>query len=162
MTFAISQISFEPVSVKSISFTGSSADTLMALINSPTIPFGFDVGLVPGVFLGSLAAALAFGDFKLQGYNGGLSMVRYISGASLMGFGAMLAGGCAVGAGVTGGAVFAVTAWLALFAMWVGAGATDWLVDRDAQETPVVASAEPEELKVKAGAGGKSPLVPAE
>ena len=75
---------------------------------------------------------------------------------------AMLAGGCAVGAGVTGGAVFAVTAWLALFAMWVGAGATDWLVDRDAQETPVVASAEPEELKVKAGAGGKSPLVPAE
>ena len=162
MTFAISQISFEPVTVKSISFTGSSADTLMALINSPTIPFGFDVGLVPGVFLGSLAAALAFGDFKLQGYNGGLSMVRYISGASLMGFGAMLAGGCAVGAGVTGGAVFAVTAWLALFAMWVGAGATDWLVDRDAQETPVVASAEPEELKVKAGAGGKSPLVPAE
>jgi hypothetical protein len=38
-----------------------------------------------------------------------------------MGFGAMLAGGCAVGAGVTGGAIFALTAWLALLAMWFGA-----------------------------------------
>jgi uncharacterized membrane protein YedE/YeeE len=38
-----------------------------------------------------------------------------------MGFGAMLAGGCAVGAGVTGGAIFAVTSWVALAAMWAGA-----------------------------------------
>jgi uncharacterized membrane protein YedE/YeeE len=40
----------------------------------------------------------------------------------------MLAGGCAVGAGVTGGAIFALTAWLSLAAMWVGAGLADrWL-----------------------------------
>jgi uncharacterized membrane protein YedE/YeeE len=45
-----------------------------------------------------------------------------------MGFGSMLAGGCAVGAGVTGGAIFALTAWLSLVAMWVGAGLADrWL-----------------------------------
>jgi uncharacterized membrane protein YedE/YeeE len=48
-------------------------------------------------------------------------MLRYFAGAILMGFGAMLAGGCAVGAGVTGGAIFALTAWLALASMWVGA-----------------------------------------
>jgi uncharacterized protein len=48
-------------------------------------------------------------------------MLRYFAGAVLMGFGAMLAGGCAVGAGVTGGAIFALTAWLALLAMWFGA-----------------------------------------
>jgi uncharacterized membrane protein YedE/YeeE len=57
-------------------------------------------------------------------------MRRYIAGAILMGFGAMLAGGCAVGAGVTGGAVFALTAWLTLASMWAGAGVTDWLLDR--------------------------------
>jgi len=34
-----------------------------------------------------------------------------------MGFGSMLAGGCAVGAGITGGALFALTAWLALVGM---------------------------------------------
>jgi uncharacterized membrane protein YedE/YeeE len=57
-------------------------------------------------------------------------MRRYIAGAILMGFGAMLAGGCAVGAGVTGGAVFALTAWLTLASMWAGAGITDWALDR--------------------------------
>lgn len=156
VTFAISQASFEPVLVKSISFTGSSADTLMGLINSPTIPLGFDVGLVPGVFVGSLVAAVLFGDFKLQGYHGGASMARYITGASLMGFGSMLAGGCAVGAGLTGGAVFALTAWVALFSMWVGAGVTDWLVDQVEEMTPAAAAAEPEEP-----ARGAVPVAPA-
>jgi uncharacterized membrane protein YedE/YeeE len=151
VTYAISQISFEPITVKSISFTGSSADTLMGLINAPTIPLGFDVGLVPGVFAGSLIAALLFGDFELQGYHGGQSMARYITGASLMGFGAMLAGGCAVGAGLTGGAVFALTAWLALFSMWVGAGVTDWLVDQAEEQTPAAASAKPEEVLAATG-----------
>lgn len=132
-TWWIAQVVFVPVTVKSINFTGPSADTLMALINLPTIPLGFDVGLIPGVFLGSLAAAAATGEIELQGYEGGLSMIRYMTGAALMGFGSMLAGGCAVGAGVAGGSVFAITAWIALFAMWVGAGATDLIVDRTPQ-----------------------------
>jgi len=130
VTFWISQASFEPVAVKSVSFTGPSADTLMALINMPSIPLGFDAGLIPGVFLGSLLAAAATRELELQGYEVGASMIRYIIGAVLMGFGSMLAGGCAVGAGVAGGAVFAATAWLALVAMWAGAGLTDLLVDR--------------------------------
>ena len=33
----------------------------------------------------------------------------------------MLAGGCAVGAGVSGGAIMALTAWIAVFFMWAGA-----------------------------------------
>jgi uncharacterized membrane protein YedE/YeeE len=157
-TYAVSQVSFEPVTVESISFTGSSADTLMGLINEPSIPLGFDVGLVPGVFLGALIAALLFGDFKLQGYHGGQSMLRYITGATLMGFGAMLAGGCAVGAGLTGGAVFALTAWVALFSMWVGAGVTDWLVDQAEEMTPAAAAAEPEDRSAgKAGTSSPRP-----
>ena len=57
-TFRISQVSFSGPQVKSISFTGPSADTLMGLINSPSMPLGFDTGLVPGVFAGSMLAAL--------------------------------------------------------------------------------------------------------
>jgi uncharacterized protein len=53
----------------------------------------------------------------------------------LMGFGAMLAGGCAVGAGITGGSIFALTAWLALAGMWVGAGLADRWIDAPARET---------------------------
>ena len=129
-TWRISQASFEPVAVKSVSFTGPSADTLMALVNLPSIPLGFDVGLIPGVFLGSLLAAATAGELMLQGFESGTSMLRYIAGAVLMGFGGMLAGGCAVGAGVTGGAIMAVTSWIALVAMWIGAALTDFLVDR--------------------------------
>jgi uncharacterized membrane protein YedE/YeeE len=56
-------------------------------------------------------------------------MWRYLIGATLMGFGGMLAGGCAVGAGVTGGAIFALTAWIALAAMWAGAIVTHLVLD---------------------------------
>ncbi|MCG8492437.1 MAG: YeeE/YedE family protein [Sneathiellales bacterium] len=130
ITYSLSQASFEPVGVKSISFTGPSADTLMGLINEPGIPVGFDIGLVPGVFLGSFLASLIAREFKIQSFDASTGMLRYIIGAGLMGFGGMLAGGCAVGAGVTGSAVFSLTAWIALAAMWAGAMITDYLIDR--------------------------------
>lgn len=120
-TFAMTQVSFEPIEAGSVSFTGPSADTLMGFVNERMLPLGFDVGLVPGVFLGSALMAILMREVRLQGFEGGASMLRYFAGAILMGFGAMLAGGCAVGAGVTGGAIFALTAWLALGAMWFGA-----------------------------------------
>lgn len=117
---------FEASVPQSVSFTGPSADTLMALINTPALPKSFGAGLVPGVFAGALVAAILSREFKLASFDQQSGMLRYLVGAVFMGFGSMLAGGCAVGAGMTGGAVFATTAWLALFAMWLGAGVTDW------------------------------------
>lgn len=133
--------SFDVVQIKSVSFTGSSADTLMGLINQPQLPLSFDVGLVPGVFMGSLLAALLTGQFKWQKFTEDSGFTRFFIGASLMGFGGMLAGGCAVGAGVTGGSMLVITAWIALFSMWIGAGITDWLVDRKADEAKAAACA---------------------
>ncbi|MCX8101303.1 MAG: YeeE/YedE thiosulfate transporter family protein, partial [Geminicoccaceae bacterium] len=130
-TGALAAASFEPMPIKSISFSGPSADMLMLVLAPSTQTIDFDTGLVPGVFLGSFLAALLARELELQGFKDGQSMRRYILGAAMMGFGAMLAGGCAVGAGVSGGAVFATAAWLALFFMWVGAGLTHWLVDRE-------------------------------
>lgn len=128
-TYALSLVSFQPVRITSVTFTGPSADTLMALINSRTLAYGFDIGLVPGVFLGSLLAAHVSREFEIVGFDAeSPGVARYIAGASLMGFGGMLAGGCAVGAGVTGGAIFALTGWLALAAMWLAAMATDRLL----------------------------------
>ena len=93
-------------------------------------PVSFDLGLVPGVFLGSFLAAALFGELKLEGFQGGASMRRYIVGALCMGFGGMLAGGCAVGAGLSGAAVFTATSWVTLCAMWAAAALTDRLVDQ--------------------------------
>ena len=126
--------SFDVVTVQSISFTGPSADTLMGLINQPNLPLSFNVSLVPGVFLGALLAALVTREFKWQQFTSESGTARFLIGASMMGFGSMLAGGCAVGAGVSGGAVLVITAWVALFFMWIGAGVTDFLIDQRADE----------------------------
>ena len=134
MTFQIGAQSFEIIPVQSLSFTGPSADALMLVLSAPGQPWDFDIGLVPGVVLGSFLAALWGRELKLEGFKDGHSMRRYIGGAICMGFGGMLAGGCAVGAGVSGASVFALTAWLALIGMWLGAGLTHALVDRPSSD----------------------------
>lgn len=120
-TFAISQASFDVVAVSSVTFTGPSTDTLMGLVNAPDLPLEFGVGLVPGVFLGSGLMALATKEAKIQRFGPDTPMEWYLAGAVLMGFGSMLAGGCAVGAGMSGGSIFSITAWVAVFSMWIGA-----------------------------------------
>ena len=121
---------FDPVQVEAVTFTGPSADTLMLVLSPPGGLLDFDVGLIPGVFLGSGLAALLAREWKVVGFHDGPSMRRYLLGAALMGFGGMLAGGCAVGAGITGASVFAATAWVALSAIWLAAGLTHYLVDK--------------------------------
>ncbi len=138
-SYTVSSNSFAVVPIQGLTFSGPSAEWLMRVLAAPAPPIGFDFGLLPGVFAGSFIGAWIGGDLNLEGFNDGYSMRRYIAGAMLMGFGSMLAGGCAVGAGMTGGSIFALTAWMALASMWVGAGITDRLVDK----TAVVAYGQP-------------------
>lgn len=128
-TYALAQVAFEPVQIESATFSGPSAHTLMFFLDRASV-LEFDVGLVPGVVIGSFLASVLTREFKFQGFDNESNMRRSMFGAVLMGFGAMLAGGCAIGAGVTGGSIFAGTAWMALFCMWLGAMATDFLVDQ--------------------------------
>ena len=132
-TYMVAQTSFEIIQISSVTFTGPSTDTLMGLVNSTALPLGFGVGLVPGVFVGSAAMALAtprMADRTLRPRHADGAL---FVGAALMGFGSMLAGGCAVGAGMSGGAIFALTAWVAVTAMWVAAMATHLLMARPAR-----------------------------
>ncbi len=136
LTYQIGSQSFDTIiPVQSLSFTGPSADILMLVLSAPGQAWDFDIGLVPGVVLGSFSAALWSKELKLEGFKDGHSMRRYIAGALFMGFGGMLAGGCAVGAGVSGAAVFALTAWISLIGMWAGAGVTNALFDRPEKRT---------------------------
>lgn len=123
-TYAIAQASFDVVAISSITFTGPSADTLMGFVNERALPLSFGSGLVPGVFVGAFAMAALNKEAQIQRFEPEMPMERYLVGGILMGFGSMLAGGCAVGAGMSGGAIFAVTAWVALACMWIGAVAT--------------------------------------
>jgi uncharacterized membrane protein YedE/YeeE len=132
LTFSLAQVAFDPVTITSATFSGPSANTLMFFL-VPDAVLEFDIGLVPGVFIGAFLAAAATRELKFQGFEGEGQMRRSMTGAALMGFGAMLAGGCAIGAGVTGGSIFVATAWLALLSMWAGAVITDFLVDQAGQ-----------------------------
>lgn len=130
LTQAIANVSFEVVPIQSLSFSSASAEMLMRVLSSSTSPTpGFDAGLLPAAFLGALLGALVGGDFKLEGFKTENKLLPYLVGAVLMGLGAVLAGGCTIGAGLTGGAVFALTAWLTLIAIWVGASLT-WRINR--------------------------------
>jgi len=136
-TWTLAQIAFDPINVTSATFTGPSANTLMFFLE-PAPRLRFDIGLVPGVVLGAFLAALFAKELKWQGYDGADAMRRSLVGAALMGFGGMLAGGCAIGS-LTGASVFAATAWLALLSMWIGAALTDFLIDQRGQRGMPVA-----------------------
>ena len=129
MTSYLSRVSFDPVTVQSATFTGPSASTLMYFLSSNPV-LRFEIGLVPGVFLGAFAASMLTREFQFQGFDGAAPMRRGMTGAAMMGFGGMLAGGCAIGNGVTGTSILAETAWLALLCMWIGAAITDFAVDQ--------------------------------
>lgn len=129
-TSSMARQAFDPVQVEGVTFTGPSADALMLVLSPPGDLLDFDTGLVPGVFLGSFLAAWLTRELVLQGFEGGRSMARYMTGATLMGFGGMLAGGCAVGAGITGASVFALTAWITLSAIWFSAAVTDRVLEK--------------------------------
>jgi uncharacterized membrane protein YedE/YeeE len=146
-TYRLSRAAFDTVlPIQSLSFTGPAADTLMLVLSPPGQTLKFDLGLVPGVFLGAAVSALLWREWKLEGFQGGQAMRRYIAGAMLMGFGGMTAGGCAVGNGVSGAAVFTLTAFVALVGMWAAAIVTDTLMDRRAETgaTPAAAHPDPE------------------
>ncbi|BBD76368.1 YeeE/YedE thiosulfate transporter family protein [Hydrogenophilus thermoluteolus] len=128
-TYQLSLVSFDPVPVRSLTFTSPSANVLMTVLATATVPLDFDFFFIPAVLLGAFLAAWHNRELELQGFQGGHAMKRYLAGAVLMGFGGILAGGCAVGAGVTGASLFSLTSWLTLLAMWVGGIVTHRLVD---------------------------------
>lgn len=129
LTYTLSRIAFEPITVTSLTFTGPSANTLMAMLE-PFDNWSFDIGLVPGVFLGSFVAASLVGELRFQTFESPGQTRRSLMGAVMMGFGGMLAGGCSIGNGVSGSSIFALTAWIALISMWVGGVTADWLIDQ--------------------------------
>ena len=125
-TQAVASQSFEAIAIQSLTYSSPSAEWLMRVLSSDSAAsYGFESGLLPATFVGALLGALLGGDFKFEGFKTENRLGHYMIGAVLMGFGAVLAGGCTIGAGMSGGSIFAVSAWLTLIAIWVGA-ALSW------------------------------------
>ncbi len=116
---------FDPIALQSLSFTAPYADTLFWGVAATSIPANFGVGLIGGVLAGALAATLIRGEFQWQSFTSPAQTGRYVAGATLMGIGGVLAGGCTVGAGLSGIPTLSIAAVLALAAIITGAIATD-------------------------------------
>lgn len=123
---------FEPIAMESLSFTSPAAESLFYTIASSAIEPGFGPALVAGVLLGALAAALSFGSFQWQSFEAPRQTGRYLAGAVMMGFGGVLAGGCTLGAGLSGVPTLSLAAILAILAIAGGALGMNALLNRSA------------------------------
>lgn len=131
LTYTQSLVSFEPLGVVSATFAAPSANVVLSLMTAE-FAMDFSLGLIPGVFLGAFLGALVGGELRLEGYHSVPQMLRSLGGGALMGFGGVLAGGCAIGAGVTGVSIFVGPLVLATVCFFIGAWAADRVVDREA------------------------------
>ncbi len=129
---------FDPLPVQSAAFTLPWSDSLFWVIASTAIPAGFGVGFIGGVFGGSFLSASARGELQLQSFSSPTETLRYVAGGTLMGVGGVLAGGCTVGAGLSGSATGSIAALLALAAIITGAKLTSVLA-RGEQGMPAAA-----------------------
>ena len=123
---------FDPIAFESLAFTAPTADSLFFGIASSAVPANFGVGLIGGTVLGSLIAALLFRSFKWQSFETPAQTGRYLLGGALMGFGGVLAGGCTVGAGLSGIPTLSITALIAILSIVAGGLVTGRLLSASA------------------------------
>ncbi len=114
---------FDPVALESLSFTSPAAETLFWTIASSAVPATFGVGLIGGTLIGAFLAALATRSVTFQSFESPRQTGRYLTGAVLMGVGGVLAGGCTVGAGLSGVPTLSFAAILALGSIVAGGAA---------------------------------------
>lgn len=129
---------FDPLPVQTMAFTLPWADTLFWSIASSAIPAGFGVGMVGGVLGGAFLSALIRGELALDSFTDAPQTLRYIAGGALMGFGGVLAGGCTVGAGLSGVSMLSIAAIAALLSIAAGA----LIADRALGRAPALQPAE--------------------
>jgi hypothetical protein len=116
---------FDPVAMQSLAFTSPWTDTLFWTVAASSIPANFGLGLIGGTLLGSFVSAAAARRLQWQSFTSAPETLRYISGAVMMGTGGVLAGGCTIGAGLSGIPTLSVAALLTLLVIALSALATN-------------------------------------
>lgn len=129
---------FDPIVFESLAFTSASSETLFWTVAGTAIAPAFGVGLFLGTISGSAIAAITTSEFKWTGFNESVPTSRYLFGGSLMGVGGVLAGGCTVGAGLSGVSTLSFAAILSLLSIIIGALVTDAVLNAMSDDTAVV------------------------
>jgi uncharacterized membrane protein YedE/YeeE len=101
---------------------------LLMLWTDKSLKVTFGIAIVAGLFVGSLAYALATRRFRLESFTSAADLGNHLAGAVLMGFGGVTAMGCTVGQGLSGVSTLALGSVLVSAAIVAGSAATmKWL-----------------------------------
>lgn len=112
---------FTPVRLASLTFVAPIGDSVQYLMIATGMNATFGIAVVGGVVTGSLLMALVTGKFQWESYSSPQHMRRSVSGAVLMGSGGALALGCSIGQGLTGFSTLALTSFVAIAGIVLGA-----------------------------------------
>ncbi len=122
--------SFEPVQVESTSFVTPIADIIMQFGISTGSGPDYGVGMVLGLVLGSAIAARRADNVRWEACDDARELSRHIVGASLMGFGGVLALGCTIGQGISAASLLALSVPVSIGSILLGARiGLAWLVE---------------------------------
>lgn len=131
--FAHDPFADEIVRPASLTFAGPLAHGAQLVISADAAPPVFGIALMLGVLAGALVSALAGRRFHLVQPAPG-QIGRALAGGAMMGVGAVFAGGCNIGQGLSGVSTLAAGAFLAVAAivagMWLGLA---WLTHAEAR-----------------------------
>ena len=122
VTGILSQEGFAIEETGSISYVAPTGETLTYLMNYTGLTINFGIAAVLGTLLGAFLASLKAKDFHWDSFDDPREMKRQFAGACLMGFGAVVAGGCTIGQGVTGISSLSISSFIAFCAIVIGAG----------------------------------------
>jgi uncharacterized membrane protein YedE/YeeE len=120
LTGNLGQDAFAPARPSALAIAGPLARIAHYLVMGGTLSAGFGVPFVTGTALGSAISALVSGAFRWQPPRT-RAIPDYLAGGALMGFGAMAAGGCNIGQGLSGVSTLAAGSLLAAGAILAGA-----------------------------------------
>ena len=112
---------FEPVPLEGLLFTRPITESFAYFAYGQTLSLKFGIGLIPGCIIGAAVSAAVAGRSHVEGFGPDTPHpLRYLAGATLMGFGGVVCGGCSVGWMLTNAAIGHQGLLLAVISMLMG------------------------------------------
>jgi len=113
--------SFDAIPVTDHSFAAPLGETILYAMTASGTAVTFGIGSVLGVVIGAFLGNSRLGHFRWEACDDARELGRQLVGATMMGVGAVLAGGCSVGQGLSAFSVLSFTAPIALISIYIGA-----------------------------------------
>lgn len=120
-TYWVAMTGFEVEPIETHTFAAPIGDTIYYGMTASGNTLSFSVGSVIGVVIGAFLGSFSKGHFRWEACEDPRELRRQITGAAIMGPGAILAVGCSVGQSISAFSVLAYSAPVTFLAIFAGA-----------------------------------------